>query len=64
MPLLFRITVVIGSRSRTDVSMSVPDIPKAPSPITLMQKRSGRASLAPIISGMPMPRCVVLPQPM
>ena len=60
---LLSTTVVIGTPPRTEVSMSRPDIPNAPSPIMFRQNLSGCASFAPIISGIPNPRCVVFPHP-
>ena len=53
MPPLFRTTVVIGAPSRTEVSMSRPDMPNAPSPMKFKQNLSGLANFAPIINGMP-----------
>ena len=63
MPPLFSTTVVIGAPARWAVSVSIPDMPNAPSPIRFRQKLSGFASFEPIISGIPKPRCVVFPQP-
>ena len=64
MPPLFSTTVVIGTSARAEVSTSRPDIPNAASPIMLRQNFPGAAILAPIMSGMLNPRCVVLPHPM
>ena len=43
----------MGIRSRTAVSKSIPVMPMAASPHTLMQSLSGRASLAPMASPSP-----------
>ena len=56
MPPLFRTIVVIGLPDLTAVSISNPDIPKAPSPIKFKQNLSGIAIFAPIIKGIPYPR--------
>ena len=56
--------LVIGISARTAVSISVPVWPNARSPMKFMQNLSGLAIFEPIASGMPYPRCVVLPQPM
>ena len=54
----------MGIRSRTAVSKSMPVMPMAASPHTLMQSLSGRASLAPSASPNPYPSWVLFPHPM
>ena len=54
----------MGMPALAEVSMSSPDMPKAPSPIRFTHMRSGIPIFAPIMSGMEKPRWVVLPQPM
>ena len=61
---LFRMTVMLGIFSRTAVSKSMPAMPTAVSPITLMHCLSGAASWAPKAKPRPVPNWVELPQPM
>ena len=60
---LFSSTVMIGRRSRTAVSTSMPAVPNARSPMMLMTSLSGQASLAPSAMPRPVPSWVDLPQP-